>query len=178
MPFTPYHFGPSGFVGLVFRKWIDMPVFVLANVAVDIEVLLLMLFDPGSSAHRYAHTLVFGAVVGALWGLAAHPCRPVFARCMRLLRLPYETSLRKMVLSGILGAWLHVIIDSLYHADVRLSWPSKPIGLRDMAHWHLRERRVKYACLLFFCAAAVVYVAAVVKRRRHQATDPPPAEGS
>ncbi len=39
MPFTPYHFGPSGFVGLVFGKWIDLPVFVLANVIVDVEVL-------------------------------------------------------------------------------------------------------------------------------------------
>ena len=39
MPFTPYHVGPSGFVGLVFGKWIDLPVFVLANVIVDVEVL-------------------------------------------------------------------------------------------------------------------------------------------
>ena len=41
MPFTPYHFGPSGFVGLVFGKWIDLPVFVLANVIVDVEVLVV-----------------------------------------------------------------------------------------------------------------------------------------
>ena len=68
MPFTPYHFGPSGFVGLVFRKWIDMPVFVLANVIVDVEVLAVGLFGLGWPIHRYCHTLLIGAVVGALWG--------------------------------------------------------------------------------------------------------------
>ncbi|MHC4299546.1 MAG: hypothetical protein ACYS7Y_19890 [Planctomycetota bacterium] len=36
MPFTPYHFGPSGCVGLILRKWIDVPVFVLTNVIIDI----------------------------------------------------------------------------------------------------------------------------------------------
>ncbi len=173
MPFTPYHFGPSGFVGLLFRKWIDLPVFVLANVAVDIEVLIYIILAPDLSAHRYAHTLVFGAVVGALWGLAAYPCRPTFAKCMRWVHLPYRTSLRKMVLSGILGVWLHVIIDSLYHADVRLSWPSQPLGLRDMAHWHLRERRVKYACLFFFLVTGVVYAILEARRKKQ-----PPADAS
>ena len=36
MPFTPYHFGSSGFVGLAFRKWLDVPIFVLANVIVGV----------------------------------------------------------------------------------------------------------------------------------------------
>jgi len=47
MPFTPYHFGPSGFWGLAFRKWLDLPVFVLANVIVDIEVLVIWFFGLG-----------------------------------------------------------------------------------------------------------------------------------
>ena len=80
MPFTPYHFGPSGFVGLVFRKWIDVPVFVLANVIVDIEVLVIMLFNLGWPRHRYCHTLLIGAAVGALWGVAAYPLRNLFKK--------------------------------------------------------------------------------------------------
>ncbi len=178
MPVTPYHFGPSGFLGLLFRKWIDLPVFVLANVAVDIEVLVIILLNLGLPRHRYAHTLVFGAVVGALWGLAAYPCRVAFVRCMRFIRLPYQTSLRKMILSGILGVWLHVIIDSLYHADVRLSWPARGTGLRDMAHWHLRERWVKYACLFCFLAAGVVYALIQYRRNRQRSADVAPIADS
>ena len=40
MPFTPYHFGPSGFIGLLFRKWLDVPVIVATNVLIDIEVIV------------------------------------------------------------------------------------------------------------------------------------------
>ena len=118
MPFTPYHFGPSGFVGLLFKRWLDLPVFVLANVVVDLEVLVVCLLDLGPPAHRYAHTLLGGAVLGVLWGLAAYPLRHWFRRVMHLLRLPYRTSLLKLVISGVLGVWLHVLIDGAYHPDV------------------------------------------------------------
>jgi hypothetical protein len=94
MPFTPYHFGPSGFIGLVFRKWIDLPVFVLANVIVDVEVLIIWAFHLGWPIHRYAHTLLIGAAVGALWGIAAYPLMPVFKKIMQLFRIPIKAVLR------------------------------------------------------------------------------------
>jgi hypothetical protein len=40
MPFTPCHFGPSACIALPLNRWIDLPVFLLANVAIDIEPLL------------------------------------------------------------------------------------------------------------------------------------------
>ncbi|MHC4641289.1 MAG: hypothetical protein ACYS32_06565, partial [Planctomycetota bacterium] len=78
MPFTPYHFGPSGLIGLALRKWIDIPVFVLANVIVDIEVLIMVLLDVRYPIHRYTHTLLLGAAAGIIWALAAWPLRTVF----------------------------------------------------------------------------------------------------
>lgn len=81
MPYTPYHFGPSGFVGLIFKKHIDIPVFVLANVVVDVEVLVINLLGLGWPVHRYAHTLLIGAVVGAVWALVAYPMRRLFRVC-------------------------------------------------------------------------------------------------
>ena len=42
MPVTPYHFGPNGLVGLLFKRWIDLPVVVLANVVIDMEVLFAL----------------------------------------------------------------------------------------------------------------------------------------
>lgn len=103
MPFTPYHFGPSGFIGLVFRKWIDVPVFVLSNVIVDVEVLVAAFFRLGPPYHRYCHTLLIGAAVGALWGVAAYRLRPLFEVIMDMARIPYKPGFWKMVISGILG---------------------------------------------------------------------------
>ncbi len=161
MPFTPYHFGPSAFIGLALRKYIDVPVFVLANVIVDIEVF----FYPRWPVHRYFHTLLIGAAVGVIWGLAAYPFRNLFKKVMQILRIPYETSFWKMIVSGIFGVWLHAITDGIYHYDVRMFWPSKARPL-----WRLvSEGQVKTICLAFFIAADILYIFTVktrVKQRR------------
>jgi hypothetical protein len=162
MPFTPYHFGPSGFVGLVFRKWIDVPVFVLANVAVDIEVLIIITFGLGSPFHRYCHTLLIGAIVGAVWGVAAYPLRDLFETIMRLFRMPYKSSLRKMVISGIFGAWFHVLIDGIYHPDVGVFWPSKTLSLYRLVHPYVDREQIRTLCLAFFVAAIIPYSMTVV----------------
>ena len=153
MPFTAYHFGPSGLIGLGLRKYIDIPVFVLANVIVDLEVLAVNLFGLGRPVHRYFHTLLIGAAVGVIWGSSAYPLRHLFKKIMQILRIPYETGFWKMVISGALGAWLHVIIDAIYHWEVRIFWPSKATPL-----WRLlTHTQVIFICIVCLLATLVLY---------------------
>jgi hypothetical protein len=108
MPATPYHFGPSTFVALTFRKWLDAPVFILANVIVDMErLVVIIVFGLGRLMHSYAHTLLIGAVVGIIWALATYPARPLFAKLMQILCIPYKTNLLKTLIPGVLGVWFH-----------------------------------------------------------------------
>jgi membrane-bound metal-dependent hydrolase YbcI (DUF457 family) len=168
MPFTPYHFGPGAFLGLTLRKWLDVPVFVLANVIVDIEVPVIKLLGLGWPAHRYFHTLLIGAVVGVIWGIAAYPLRHFFAKIMQMLRIPYQTSFRKMVISGALGVWLHVVIDAIYHWDVRIFWPSKAKPL-----WQLiSQKQVETLCVGFFIAAAIAYAFTAVSYLKQKRANP------
>ena len=171
MAFTPYHFGPSGFIGLVFGKWIDLPVFVLANVIVDVEVLVIGILGLEWPAHRYCHTLLIGAIVGALWGVAAYPMRHFFKKMMTVFYIPYKTSLFQMIISGILGVWLHVLIDGIYHSDVRILWPHKTTWLRQMIKQHISKEQIETICMLFFIATFVVYILAVTVFRRNWVRD-------
>lgn len=157
MPLTPYHFGPSGFIGLIFRKYIDIPVFVLANVAVDVEVLTVVLLGLGRPVHRYFHTLLVGAAVGAVWAIVAYPMRNIFKKIMRWLRVSYQTSFLKMLISGILGVWFHVTLDSIYHGDVRMLWPSRARPLYRL----ISQGQMEAVCVAFFIAAVVPYILAV-----------------
>jgi len=158
MPYTPYHFGPSGFIALAFRKWIDPAVFVLANVIVDIEVLVIMLLGIGWPMHRYCHTLLIGAAVGIVWGLAAYLLRNFFKKIMKIFHISYKTGFWKMLVSGVLGAWFHVVVDAVYHWDVRMFWPSniKPL------HGLLTQRQVNIICTIFFIPAIILYILAVI----------------
>jgi len=174
MPFPLYHFGPSAFFGLTLRKWLDVPVFILANVAVDIEVLVASLQNEFIwPVHRYEHTLLLGAVVGILWGIAAYPLRHFFEKIMQMLRIPYQTSLRKMVVSGVLGVWLHAVIDAIYHWDVRIFWPSKAKPL-----WQLiSQEQVEIVCIGFFVAAVVAYAFAVASYMKQKKANTDKTQG-
>ncbi len=168
MPITLYHFGPSGFIALLLGRRLDLPAFVLVNVAIDIEVVAIILLGLGDPVHRYAHTLLGGAVLGVFCGLFSVPLSPLFSRWMHLLRLPYEPSLVKAILSGVLGVWLHVFIDALYHRDVRLGWPTDAMPLWKITAHLFPEYRVEHLCVLFFPAGVILYMIlmALQDRRR------------
>jgi membrane-bound metal-dependent hydrolase YbcI (DUF457 family) len=130
VPFTPYHIGPNGVIAFLFRRWLDVPVLILANVVIDLEVLWSMHFaHPGQWPHRifHLHTLLIGGLAGAVFGVLCWrivPIRRLLAWGMSLLKIPYRPRPWSMTLSGLLGAWLHVLVDAIYHFDVQLLWPS------------------------------------------------------
>ena len=155
MPFTPYHLGPSAFLGLVFRKWLDLPVFVLANVIVDIEVLFFHRWP----FHRYTHTLLIGATVVIAWGTLAYLLKPLWTRIMKTIRLPYQTSLLKMIISGMLGACFHVLTDSIYHGDIKIFWPARAKLLFNL----ISRTQVKGICIGLLIAAIALYISILIQ---------------
>jgi len=157
MPFTPYHFGPSGCVALALRKYIDIPVFVLVNVVIDLEPGIVLAFDLNYRLHGYCHTFLFGTVIGLMWGLVAYAARNSLKRLMELFGLPYQTSLGKATLSGLLGIWFHILIDSFCWSDIRPFWPSDANPLNNLTTLNT----MCLLCAISFIPAIVLYVIAV-----------------
>ena len=176
MPYPPYHLGASGFFGLLFRRWLDVPVFVLANVIVDLEVLADHIFQPGWPVHRFLHfhTLLAGAAVGIVWGLAVYFIKPVrrfFQWIMKLLQMPYKVTAVRAAVSGMLGVWLHVFIDNLFHYDVQMLWPSRAKPLwKLLGRWHIRpsEQQIEYVCAAFMIGAVLLYILILATSRKKQ----------
>lgn len=160
MPCTPYHFGPSALLGYIFRKWIDLPVFVCANIIVDIEVLLIRLMGFGYPYHRLCHTFLIGTIVGTVWGFVAYLGLPILSRVMKKIRIPYQTNAFKMIISGILGIWFHVLIDGIFHYDVKPFWP-----IRKNRLWQLLSAsQVKWICITCTVIFLLLYVVSLKKQ--------------
>ena len=124
MPFTPFHFGPSACVSLPLKRYIDVPIFILANIAVDIEPLLVMTLGLPFPLHGIAHTLLGATLIGIGVGVAANSVKKHLNQIARtLLKLTYITSLKKYILSGILGCWFHILLDSPLYTDIKPLYP-------------------------------------------------------
>jgi hypothetical protein len=162
MPFTPFHFGPSGLAGLVFRKWVDLPVFVLANVVIDLEPLTVLAFGLDYPMHGLCHTFLLGGALGLAWGAAAYPARGLFKSLMGLFGLPYQTNLPKMFIAGLLGVWFHVLLDAFCWQDVRPFWPLQANPLLDV----LSVGTVYLLCTVCFVPAIALYIILAVSRAK------------
>jgi hypothetical protein len=152
MPFTPFHFGPSALISLPLKRWLDIPVFVLANVVIDFEPFSVMFFQLNYPLHGYCHTFLIGGLLGLLWGLVAYPLRPIWRFFMGIFGLSYQPTLLKMMISGMLGIWLHVFIDSFLYPEMNPFFPMSGNPLHISFHYS----RVYSVCEASLIAAVVI----------------------
>ena len=68
MPFTPYHLGPALGFDLPFRKYMHVPTFLMANVIVDVEPFLVLVFGLRYPLHGYLHTFLLALFTGLALG--------------------------------------------------------------------------------------------------------------
>ncbi len=115
--------------------------FALANVLIDIEPVMTYVLT-GNPVHAYAHTYLGATLIAFFCTLCGR------AICERLLKLwnmqlderqavwltvSTHISPRVALLSSLLGAWSHILLDSFMHADIRPWWPlSEDNSLRSL----------------------------------------------
>jgi membrane-bound metal-dependent hydrolase YbcI (DUF457 family) len=118
MPVTPFHFGPGGALHAIAPRRVSFLAFCAANVLIDVEPLYFMLTGQ-AHLHRFFHTYV-GATLMAAATVA------LFLAARRLAtrwRWPDPFAWQSLGLGAVaagaaLGAWSHVLLDSVMHADI------------------------------------------------------------
>ncbi|MCX7001191.1 MAG: hydrolase [Candidatus Sumerlaeota bacterium] len=154
MPFTPYHFGPNALIALPLQRHIDLPVFLLVNVTIDIEPLIVLSFNLNEPLHGISHTFLFSPLLGFLTALLCFFLRHYLVRLLAFFRLSYFPSFFNMVLAGVLGAWLHVFLDAPIYQDIKPFFPFKSNPLFNV----LEPPTVYLICALCFLPAIFLYI--------------------
>jgi hypothetical protein len=153
MPFTPFHFGAHASIALPLNKKINGLVFILANVIIDIEPLLVIVFNFSYPLHGYAHTFIGASILGGIWGIAAYQFKIIFEKILKILKLPPIFSMKQYIISGISGAWLHVLFDAPLYTDIK---PFYPIKINPL--YGLISNTLMYKmCSLLFIPAVILY---------------------
>jgi membrane-bound metal-dependent hydrolase YbcI (DUF457 family) len=125
MPFTSFHIGPGLGLGLPLRKHMHAPTFILANIIVDIEPLIVIIFNLRYPLHGYLHTLLSAFIAGLILGYAIYlleePLRPLYKKL--LLEGDENLNLKSFIIAGIFGMELHVLLDSPLYEDIKPLYP-------------------------------------------------------
>ena len=127
MPFTPFHMGPALAAKAVAGRHFSIPIYGFTQVAIDSQVLLGFPVRRDLSYHKVMHTMA-GATAAALLAIAL--ARPVFrpagrwwnrlvgARAGSIWYMEPDVPARVTVLSALVGAWGHVLLDAPTHSHM------------------------------------------------------------
>ena len=125
LPFTLFHLGPALAIGLPLRKYIHAPTFILANILVDVEPLLVLVLGLNYPLHGYLHTFVFALFLGIALGLVMFSLERFLQPVHKLLLLETDSKSRigAFVVAGAFGTMLHVLFDAPLYSDIQPFYP-------------------------------------------------------
>lgn len=125
MPFTPFHFGPGALLHAAAPRHVSFLAFCAANVVIDFESLYNLL-SHREPVHAFLHTYLGATLVIAAVGVLFMSCRCFAARfpLPNLFRW-HELTGTQVFIGATLGAYSHVVLDSVMHADTQ---PLLPFG--------------------------------------------------
>ena len=141
MPITPFHFGPGAALHAIAPRYVSFLSFCAANVLIDTES-LYNLVNRKQPVHAFLHTYVGAsfivlatlALYFAVRPLARHPWMPNLLGWKQLTVI-------SVAIGAALGAYSHVILDSLMHRDMQPLLPFSEQNVLlgffslDSLHW-------------------------------------------
>lgn len=123
MPFTPFHWGPSSWIGLLLFKVFDFPTLLIASVIVDIEPFCVFVFNAPWPLHGFLHSFLGGLIIAILSGITIYFFRNPIRRIMVVLKLVQDSSFKKILWTSFFGVYFHLLLDSFLYGEMKPFYP-------------------------------------------------------
>lgn len=152
MPFTPLHMGPGMAVKAVTPQHFSIIVFGLTQLAIDFEVLGYLMRGE-YPLHRFWHTYPGATLVAVGLAMIGKPVSQWIKRtwnriappCGHLdLTVTVPTTWTASFSGAFTGAYSHILLDSLYHADMM---PLLPFSETNHLLGYVRPQTVEFWCI-------------------------------
>jgi hypothetical protein len=156
MPATPLHMGPGILVKALAGRYFSLLVFGFAQAVIDIEP-VVRIIRGDDFLHGFTHTYLGATGIAIISALIGRPVCQIFldrwrddpaSPFMSWLRGPPKISWTAAISGAFLGAYTHVVLDSIMHVDMM---PFSPLSTANALH-HI----VSLDALHIFCVATAV----------------------
>ena len=177
MPFTPFHMGPALAIKAVAPRHFSVLMFGLAQVAMDIEPGLGLIFG-WERLHGWTHTYAGAAVIGTVVLAFGRPVAAAILRTWNSELRTHDVSWlveqeglpwRPAAIGAYIGTFSHVALDSLMHADMR---PWAPLSDANALLAAVSLPLLHLACIAAGIGGLLLWLGRrAIKRRRQRAED-------
>ncbi len=126
MPFTLFHIGPGLFFGLLLRKHVHPPTFLIANLIIDLEpIIMVFILGLDYPLHGYAHTFIAAIIIGVILGYTMYSTKKYLKPIYNIFldKIDYTSTLGSYLLAGVLGTALHILLDAPLYSDIKPFYP-------------------------------------------------------
>ena len=132
-------------MSVVSRGYVSFLSFCAVNVLIDVESLYNMLTH-APRIHTFLHTYVGATFAAALVVAAFHPVRWLTRNVPPSPRTTWRNLPLTAVMTGaVLGAWSHVLLDSIMHSDIT---PLAPFTEANVLHGVISLRALHLSCAI------------------------------
>ena len=162
MPFTPFHWGPSYWIGLILFKIFDFPALLAASVIVDIEPFCVLFFNLDYPLHGFFHSFLGGSILAVLTAIILYLLRDKIKKIMAIFKLAQDSSFKKILWTSFFGVYFHLLLDSFLYKEMKLFYPFEGnpfFGLFSLQQIYL-------FCSLSFLIGILFYLVRLVIIRR------------
>jgi hypothetical protein len=155
MPFTPFHMGPGIAFKAALPEKFSLMVFGWSQIVMDIEP-LIQISRGEENWHGLTHNLAGAVLLGALAAASGKYLVEWGIRLLSLGRRRVKITWGAALLTGWMGSFSHVLIDSFLHHDMQPFWPFWPGN--PMLVFDASFAQVEMFCLISGTVGAVVYL--------------------
>ena len=153
MPITPLHFGPGVLFHSAAPPRVSFLAFVAANGITDVESIYNVLAG-NFPVHRFLHTFVGAALVTGVTVALFMSSR----RFAQSVELPnwfqwQQLPLAAVIVGAALGAFSHIVLDGIMHADMR---PLAPWSAANPFLHIVSLSTLHLACIISAFAGALI----------------------
>ena len=156
MPFTPFHFGPALFIGLLFLSFIDFPTFLISSVIVDIEPFLVLVLNLDFPLHGFFHSILGGTLVVIPLALLMLKIRDKLTKILSFFRIEQKISFPRILVASLSGIYIHILLDSSMYTEIL---PLYPLNYNPLLTTGIFAGLDSYVfCIFAFFGAIIIYI--------------------
>jgi len=162
MPFTPFHIVAGASVKAIAPKHFSWSIFTLTNILIDFEPLYYH-FTEGMLSHKFFHSIIGVSIIAILCATLGKPfCEyglklwnnSLAPEDKRWLGSGIKISHLSAWTGAIIGAYSHLILDSIMHLDIK---PLAPFTDENILLDTMNLIQLHALCLILLGIGVLVY---------------------